>query len=198
MRTYAISCRPCLLSLDLIRALRRRDRRDGGGDDDDDEFMDITSGVSGSLFRSGGGGSDGGQEGETLSVGEGRNKGVFDERRGETGERDDDGRLVSEGGTLYHTTRMHTRRRKKGRHEGMDTPVAIMPAPGADREDQEGACQDDRQSNFLQALPHRRRGATWMELCFPLRIYFPQYPCPHPAHQRRSTGQDALGSRRVT
>jgi hypothetical protein len=52
--------------------------------------MDMTSGGLGSLFRSGGGGSDGGREDETLSDGEGRNKGVFDGRRGETGERDDD------------------------------------------------------------------------------------------------------------
>lgn len=59
MRTYAISCRPCLLGLDLIRALRRRGRRNGGGDDDDDddELMDMTSDVSDS---SGGRGSDGG------------------------------------------------------------------------------------------------------------------------------------------
>jgi hypothetical protein len=55
MRTYAISCRPCLLVLDLICALRRRDRRNGGGDDDDDddddELMDMAE-------SSGGRGSD--------------------------------------------------------------------------------------------------------------------------------------------
>ena len=116
MRTYAITCRPCLLILDfdLIGALRR-DRRGGGGEDDE-ELIDMTSGGSGSLFRSAIGESEGGREDETLPDGEGRNKGVFDGCRAGIGERDDDERLMlSEGGTgLYHTTRMHTRRRQGG------------------------------------------------------------------------------------
>lgn len=97
----------------------------------------MTSDGSGSLFLLRGGESDRGREGETLPDGEGRNKGVFDGRRGGMGERDDDGRLaVSKGGGLYHTIRMHARRRKGGRHERMDTPVAMMTACGADRKDQ--------------------------------------------------------------
>jgi hypothetical protein len=45
--------------------------------------------------------------------------------------------VVSKGGGtgLYHTIRMHTRRRKGVRHERMDTPVEMVPVAGADRED---------------------------------------------------------------
>lgn len=120
MRTYAISCRPCLLVLDLIRVLRR-DRRGGGGDDDEDfdeEEIDMTSGGSASLFSSGRGGLDGGRENVSLSDGEGRNNGVLDGCRGGSGERDDEERLVvSIGGStgLYHAICMHTRRQKGGR-----------------------------------------------------------------------------------
>lgn len=160
MRTYAISCRPCLLILvlDLILGALRRDRRGGGGggeEDVDEELIDITSGGSGSLFCSARGGSVGGQEDVTLPDGEGRNNGVFDGCRAGTGERDDDERLVlSMGGStgLYHTTRMHTRRRKGRRYERIDTPVTMVTALGADQDNKE-----DLQSYFLRdwRLHHR-------------------------------------------
>src|SRR5260221_54080 len=110
--------------LDLICTLRRRGRHDGGGssdvdedDDGDDEFMDMASGG----WDSSGEESDGGQEGGTLSNGEGRNKGGLNERRGGLGER----LVVSNGaGTeLYHTARVHTWRRKGRWHERIDTPA---------------------------------------------------------------------------
>ena len=124
MRTYAINCRPRLLVLDLICAVRRRSRRDGGGDDDD-ESMDMTSDSSGGRW------SERGWEGGTLSDGEGRNKGVFGECRGE--EHDDEERLVvSKGGSTgpYHTIRMHTRRRKGGRHGRMTHLSRLCPRLG--------------------------------------------------------------------
>jgi hypothetical protein len=139
--------------------LWRRSRRIGGGDGDDDgASMDMTSSGSDS---SGGRASDGGREGGSLSDGEGRNKGVFGECRG--GEGDDEERLVVSKSVktgLYHTIRMHTGRRKEGRHEMIDTPVEMVPVAGADREDHACTRQDDRQSNFLRALPRRRLGAT--------------------------------------
>ncbi len=126
MRTYAISCLSCLLALDLICALRRRGRRGGGDadedDDDDDELMDMTSGG----WDSSGEESDRGRESGSHSDGEGRNKGGLDERRGGSGERDDEERLAVSNGEstgLYHTTCMHTRRRKGGWYERIDTPA---------------------------------------------------------------------------
>ena len=194
MRTYAISCRPCLLALGLICALRRRfRRRNGGGDDDDDdnnnESTDMTTGGSDS---SGGRGSDRSSGG---SDGEGRNKGVFCERRG--GERDEEERLVVSkgGGTgLYHTIRMHTRTRKGGRHEKINTPVEMSLA-GADREDHGRTRQDDPR------LPRQRLNATWMRRYVPLRIHSLQDARLIPSHLRGPTGQagqDALGRRPVT
>jgi hypothetical protein len=64
--------------------------------------MDMTSCSSRSLSRPGGGGG----VGERLSDGEGRNKGVLDECRGGTLDRDDEEQLaVSKGGSgPYHMT----------------------------------------------------------------------------------------------